>query len=149
MTQPILKFKGRHRFLSNFWISQIKYNQMLFPSVEHAYQAQKPTDAYTRHAIGEASTPGAAKFMGNAITNIRPDWEHVKLEIMETLLRIKFKPGSFNAAWLNETDDADISEGNHHGDQFWGKTYNLANQRWEGENHLGKLLMKIREDNRK
>jgi predicted NAD-dependent protein-ADP-ribosyltransferase YbiA (DUF1768 family) len=56
---------------------------------------------------------------------------------METLLRQKFAHPELRAK-LKETNDAELVEGNWWGDRFWGVC------RGEGENHLGKLLMKIR-----
>lgn len=56
---------------------------------------------------------------------------------MEDLLRLKFSNREV-ANLLILTGDEELIEGNWWGDKFWG-IYN-----GEGENHLGKLLMKIR-----
>jgi predicted NAD-dependent protein-ADP-ribosyltransferase YbiA (DUF1768 family) len=69
------------------------------------------------------------------------DWPHVRLGIMERLLRQKFTPGSELAAMLSAVDGA-IWEGNAWGDTFWG--VDLATG--EGENNLGRLLMAIRDE---
>lgn len=69
--------------------------------------------------------------------NLREDWEDVKLEIMEAILYLKFTQNPDLKEKLLETK-GHIEERNDWYDVFWG-TYN-----GEGENHLGKLLMKIR-----
>ena len=68
---------------------------------------------------------------------LRPDWEDVKLSVMEGLLRQKFREEPFKSQ-LKATGDAQLVEGNYWGDVYWGVC------RGQGENHLGKLLMKIR-----
>lgn len=69
-----------------------------------------------------------------------PDFDLIKVEIMRDLLEQKFYPGSDLAGQLMSTGFVDIIEGNTWGDTFWGVC------RGKGENHLGKLLMKIREN---
>jgi ribA/ribD-fused uncharacterized protein len=71
---------------------------------------------------------------------IRPDWEQVKIKIMEHCLLQKFAPKTKLLDKLLATKDLEIIEGNTWGDVFWGQC-----PLGTGENHLGKLLMKIRE----
>lgn len=60
---------------------------------------------------------------------------------MEELLRIKFSGiDPFLTRALLETGDAELIEGNTWNDTFWG----VCNG--EGENNLGRLLMKVREE---
>lgn len=40
----INSFKGPNRFLSNFYPSIIEYNNIIYPTVEHFFQAGKTTD---------------------------------------------------------------------------------------------------------
>jgi len=141
MTEPITSFNGRYRFLSNFAPCKVIYDGLEYSSTEAAYQAAKTFDASQRRQIREASSPGEAKKLGRKVT-MRPDWDNIKLQIMEDLLRKKFSQSDFKRALLN-TADAELCEGNYWGDIFWGVC------RGKGENHLGKLLMKIREDLRK
>jgi predicted NAD-dependent protein-ADP-ribosyltransferase YbiA (DUF1768 family) len=58
---------------------------------------------------------------------------------METLLRLKFSNPVYKVQLLH-TKDAHLEEGNDHGDMFWGTVEG------QGQNNLGKLLMKIRND---
>lgn len=124
-------FHGDFDFLSNFY-------PCLGSSVEHLYQASKAEDQFDMQAILGAKNAGAAKKMGRKV-KIRSDWEHVKLGVMEDLLRRKFAVPELKAMLL-ATGDAMLIEGNWWKDTFWGVCNGV------GENHLGKLLMKIREE---
>lgn len=134
----IKSFRGENRFLSNFYPVPIKWHGLLFSSVEHAYQAAKATNDDDRKKIQKCSSPGAAKRMGKIIL-LRSDWEEIKLDVMYQLLKQKFSQPDFRQRLLS-TYDQTLIEGNEWGDEFWGVC------RGKGENHLGKLLMKVREE---
>lgn len=137
MNTPIRSFMGPYRFLSNFWLAEVSLDGVVYPSVEHAYVAAKTLDLGVRAAIAEVDTPGKVKRMGRKLV-LRDDWEDVKLQVMEDLLRQKFAPGTALRTQLDLTGSSHLEEGNTWGDTFWGVC------RGVGENHLGKLLMKIR-----
>lgn len=132
----IRSFKDNYRFLSNFWPAPVELDGMLYPSVENAYQAAKTLSEGERDAFLTA-TPGKAKKLGRRL-KIRSDWESVKISIMRDLLEKKFQYKALRAL-LIATGETPIEEGNTWGDTFWGV------YRGVGENHLGKLLMEIRE----
>lgn len=133
----ILEFQGEYRWLSNFWPCSVLLDGMKFNSVEAAYVAAKTTDIAVRKQVQELTKPGDCKRFGRSI-KLRTDWESIKLQIMEDLLRQKFAKGSPLAKKLVATGTSRIEEGNKWGDTFWGVC------RGKGNNHLGKLLMKIR-----
>lgn len=135
MTQ-ITGFRGNHRFLSNFYPSQVGFEGLSCRTVEHAYQAAKARNESDRAYIASAFSAGEAKRRGQNL-DFRPDWEEVKLEIMEGLVRVKFADPTL-AVRLRDTGDAELIEGNTWGDTFWGVCNGV------GENHLGKILMRIR-----
>jgi len=141
MAQTIKEFQHEYRFLSNFWPASVQLQGLWFPTVEHAYQAAKTFDLKEREAISYLSTPGEAKRAGRRLL-VRPDWEEEKLLIMEDLVKQKFQSPSLRAKLL-ETGDAKLEEGNYWRDRFWG-VYN-----GQGANHLGKILMKIRDEIKK
>ena len=134
----INSFRGQYRFLSNFFPALIDYEGLVYPTVEHAYQACKSTDNSIRKVIQNALTSQEAKALGKQI-NIRTDWDEVKLKIMEELLRLKFSNREISNLLLL-TGNEELIEGNWWGDTYWGICNGI------GENHLGKLLMKIREN---
>lgn len=132
-------FKGVHSFLSNFAPCRVTYEDLSYPSVEHAYVAAKTNDRSLRLKISMIPTAANAKRFGRTL-QIRPDWNIIRLSVMEHLLRQKFSAGTAYARLLLETGDLELIEGNHWNDHFWGVC------RGYGENHLGRLLMKIRSE---
>lgn len=146
-TPPIMRFMGKYRFLNNFYPCIIGYEGGLFPTVEHAFQAAKTLDKPTRAAIAALHTAGHAKRAGRRV-QLRPDWEKVKIGIMEELLHLKFRRPGLRVALLN-TGDAELIEGNTWGDKFWGADIRILEHRHgdgsnAGLNMLGKLLMEER-----
>lgn len=130
-----------HRFLPNFHPSPIEFEGVVFPTVEHAFQAAKTLDRSQRLAIAALPTPGKAKRAGRKL-DLRGDWEAVKVDCMRHLLRLKFRPGSALAAKLVATHPARIFEANSWGDTFWGVDHRTG----RGRNHLGILLEEIRSE---
>ena len=85
--------------------------------------------------------PGKSKGMGRKVL-LRPDWEQVKIGIMEEIVRAKFVQHPELARLLVGTCDKILVEGNRWGDTCWG----VDTRTGQGENHLGKILMKVREE---
>lgn len=135
---PITEFSGEHRWLSNFWMSPLEMYGWRFPSSEHAFQAAKSLDRADWIIIGTLSTPGQAKRYGKRFIQLRPDWEGIKVDAMGSILEAKFQNPDLRAR-LIATGDAELIEGNHWGDTFWGVCKGV------GQNHLGKLLMELRQ----
>ena len=138
---PITQFSGQYQFLSNFYDCVIQYKGMEYPSVEHAFQASKASDATERFWVKQSETPGIAKRRGRKIKSLRPDWEDVKFQLMEDLIRIKFITHPDLKQKLIDTEDAELIEGNTWGDSVWGIPLGGY-----GHNHLGKILMKVRDE---
>lgn len=136
----ISDFAGPFWFLSNFSPGVVSMYGQEYPTVEHAFQAAKTEGAEEREAIRLAPTPLEAKRMGRKV-KLRAGWDTTRLNVMEELLRRKFADENL-AALLAGTCPAELVEGNTWGDQFWGQTV----PGFVGENHLGKLLMKIRDE---
>ena len=139
---PIVSFDGEYKFLSNFFPSPICWQERIWPTVEHAYQAMKSLDEQVQERIRNANTPNEAKRMGNVINRNgtrRPDWKEINLGLMENLLRKKFANSALRKM-LAATAPRKLIEGNVWKDTFFG-VYN-----GKGENHLGMLLMKIRDE---
>lgn len=137
----ILKFEGRHSFLSNFESDPILLDGKIYQTLEHAYQAAKTLDPVEREAIAACSTAGKAKRHGLRVT-LRKDWEDIKVDIMYVLLRKKFSEEPYKTLLL-ETNDEHLEEGNWWGDCYWGVSPAGSGI---GENVLGKLLMEVRDD---
>lgn len=133
----IVSFTGEHRWLSNFWPAAVRFGGIIFPTVEHAYQAAKSKDFGVRMKIAHASTPALAKRIGGDLT-LRKDFPAIRLDVMRYLIARKFEHADL-AMQLIATAPMQLQEGNTWGDRFWGVCYG------RGENHLGKILMDQRE----
>ncbi len=82
-----------------------------------------------------------AKRKGRQV-ELRPGWDAVRLSAMEEVVRAKFTQNPDLAARLAATGTMPLVEGNFFGDTFWGVDAKTG----KGENNLGKILMKIREE---
>lgn len=135
--EPIEHFRGEFAFLSNFFPSPITIQGIVYPTVEHAFQAKKTMNREDRLVIAGCRTPGEAKRMGRRV-ELRPDWDRsTRLSVMFSLLWDKFKDPVLRERLLN-TAPRMLIEGNSWGDRFWGICDG------SGENHLGELLMRVR-----
>ncbi|MBI5762056.1 MAG: NADAR family protein [Planctomycetes bacterium] len=134
---PITEFQGELRFLSNFWLAPVVHEGIAYPSAEHAYQAAKTLDMAERRRIAAIRDPAEAKREGRKLT-LRPDWETAKFTVMEHCVRDKFTRNADLTAKLLATGNAELIEGNTWGDRVWGV------YQGQGENRLGKILMKVR-----
>lgn len=151
-TTPIASFSGEYRFLSNFWLSPVRWGDELTPTstfccVEVPYQAAKTLVPAERTTMLSVTKPSQAKRWGRTLT-FRPDWDQVKINIMLDLVFSKFIQSPELLSLLLATGERELIEGNHWGDLFWGKA-NRDDQRkgikaGEGCNVLGKILMHVR-----
>ncbi len=136
-TVDITEFKGRNRFLSNFYPHPITFNQLVFRSSEAAYQSAKTTDSGIRERFTRLDARTARR-LGKSIL-IRGGWDSEKLNIMYHVLREKFSKEPLRSMLLS-TRGSYLEETNYWYDNFWG-VYN-----GEGLNHLGRLLMVVRDE---
>jgi hypothetical protein len=137
----ILGFFGDYRWLSNFHISPVTLDGVLYSSVENAFQAAKAApDARTAFL---ACTPSQAKTLGKQVDMNYPVkyWDSIRSVIMYKLLKSKFSGGSHDLILqLLATKGKYLEETNWWGDKFWGVYQGV------GQNTLGYLLMKVREE---
>ena len=143
------EFRGRYYFLSNLYPCTIEYQGIKYPTVEHFYVAMKVNDQqlingiyYTpndfREMISTIKIPEEVKKIGGKV-KLRKNWSTKKLEIMNWVIREKFKDEKL-AEMLLSTGDEKLVESNYWKDFYWG----VCNGK--GENHLGKILMEVREE---
>ncbi len=130
-------FRGEHDYLSNFYSCPVEYDGLTYQNTEAAFQAAKCVDRNEREKFVSLS-PGQAKKLGRKV-DLREDWETVKIDVMRDVLKSKFSLNSELREKLIATGDVELIEGNHWNDRFWGVC------RGKGQNHLGKLLMELRE----
>jgi ribA/ribD-fused uncharacterized protein len=149
-------FVGRWGFLSNFYPCKISHKGITYPTVEHYYVALKVTSMqyldgkyYTapdfRELISVIPSAGDVKKIGKRV-KVRSDWDEKKLEFMEWGVREKFKDNKL-ADMLLSTGELPLIEGNNWHDVFWGQC--SCTKCNGGQNHLGKILMKVRDELKK
>lgn len=136
--EVIREFIDAYAFLSNFYHSPVKYRNLIYLNAEAAFQAQKEScekdkEQYTR------MNPAQAKLVGRNC-NLREDWEEIKEQTMYEIVKAKFTQNKNLAKLLLDTGDAYLEEGNWWHDTTWGVCNGV------GENKLGKILMRVREE---
>lgn len=150
MTDPIVDFRGQHAVLSNFHPCRVEWEQIVYPSSEHAFNAGKSLDMGVRLWIAQAPTPGEAKRRGRSVT-LRPGWdERVRYEVMAEVLAAKFSDPELAAA-LQATGGAVLVEGNMWHDSHWGICLcgrPACEVPAKQSNWLGRMLMTLRESQR-
>jgi ribA/ribD-fused uncharacterized protein len=145
----IKSFSGHKAFLSNFYPAKVRIQGVEYPTLEHAFVSMKcglqgrfsQKNVEDKEALAKfvSLTPGQVKRLGREI-EIIPTWNNIRLSVMEVLLRLKFSSDNPELIKkLLDTRDENLVEGNSWGDMFWG-VYNGV-----GSNHLGLLLMKVRD----
>lgn len=138
-----------------------KTSEHLYQTLKFLYDGANEASLVYAELIRTAKTPYIAKILANqavgdgyqwrtALNDIikeyknkgaaqREDWEDIKLEVMRTVLKLKFSSDSHCRKMLLETGDNLLEENSPH-DYFWGS---------KGKNALGKLLQEIRDDFKK
>lgn len=149
MTSWINDFRGSHYFLSNFATVDggLIYEGLVYPTVEHAFQAAKPTEVEFRRYVLTAGSPMEAKCRGRNV-QLRAGWTAgVRFFVMEDLIAAKFAPFSPTAEALLGTGDALLVEGNSWHDNLWGDCTCRAQPRCgeSGAKVLGWMLMRQRD----
>lgn len=132
-------FKGKYFFLSNFYESYTTINHIVYPTIEHFFQAQKAMNIEERNSIIEASSPDIAKAIGRKV-QLRPDWEEIKDQVMYDGVKAKFTKNPILKIKLLATGDAELIEGNWWNDTYWGVCKGV------GKNKLGQILMRVRDE---
>lgn len=151
----ITHFKDvQYRFLSNFYKVDVLYRGIVYPSCEHAYMSAKSDEEVEIDGVkynwkdfcrNPKNTPSKVK--GESRFLILSDkWESIKNLVMEECLIDKFSREPLRSMLL-ATGTQNIQEGNWHGDIYWGVDLRVNPN--IGENHLGRLLMQIRDEIRK
>ena len=146
----------KNKWLSTFNKAEpFKYNDMEYPTVEHAFNAQKVADDDPKVEeyrlalstnISDVLTPNAAKKFGKESFKeddftLRDDWDDVKLKIMEEIIRDYYMSNTDLIDKLIETDNKLLVHKGFGVDTFWGVDKND-----EGKNNHGNILMKLREE---
>ena len=128
--------------LDNFSSFKVKVNGYLYSSLEEAFQSMLflPDHKEISEQIKNSySAHEAQKIMHENINKVKYSNKE-KLVLMEKLLRLKIEQNPYVLKKLLDTKNYTIVEDSPK-DNYWGCGINR-----EGENNLGKLWMKLREE---
>ena len=140
----ISEFTKDNFFLSNFYNVYLEYEGIIYCSTEAAFQAAKTLIPTTRAKIARMS-PSDAKKAGRSLA-LRSDWEDIKDKVMYDVCYAKFSQNEHLKDRLLATGDEELIEGNTWHDNCWGNCICEKCKDIKGENRLGKILMRIREE---
>jgi hypothetical protein len=144
MTIYFYKVNQPYGCFSNFSPHGIHLQGTHWPTVEHYYQSQKfvgTADVALIPLIHAAVTPEKAAALGrDRSRSLRPDWEQVKTQVMREAVLKKFLTHPDIQAILISTGDQHIVE-NSPTDYYWGCGSDRT-----GHNHLGIILMSVRQE---
>jgi len=128
----------------NFAPFQIDWRGKLYPTNEHAYQAAHfiETNPDLAEQVRMCRSPRIASDFANSNKDKEdPNWKEKRVSFMEEIVRCKFEQHPYIQKILAETGNKYIVEMNDD-DEFWGWGKNN-----EGQNQLGNIWMKIRNEN--
>lgn len=132
----INEFRGKYYFLSNFYETPVTWNGLTYLNNEAAFQSAK---TFSDRECFTNLDPSSAKKLGRKV-QLRSDWENVKNDVMYEICKAKFSQNTELKKRLLSTGNEHLEEGNTWGDKIWGTVNGV------GENRLGKILMRIREE---
>lgn len=130
--------------LDNFSAFGLKMNGEYFQTSEHAFQYLKYVDTNPELAIQikNCYSPNAARDMAHSNNQYKPiNWKDIKYQKMEEVLRLKVQQNPVVMKKLLKTKTYIIAEYCTDEDIDWGLDNNN-----QGENNLGKIWMKIRDE---
>lgn len=139
----IHEFRGAYNFLSNFYSTPVLFRGVVYVSSEHAYMSAKSDDPqWKEYCVNPNVSASDVKENSKHIRYV-DNWHTLKFQIMEECLRSKFENPILREKLL-ATGNQNIQEGNYWNDRIWGVDLSVTPN--IGENHLGRLLMKIRDE---
>lgn len=118
-TNELRFYENEYYMLSNFVAFSVQWDNKIWMTSEHAYQAAKFRDPAIQAAIQTSQSPYDAKRIAheNKI-KIRHDWQDVKLSVMKEIIRAKLEQHPHIREKLLESENRRIVE-NSPVDSFW------------------------------
>ena len=136
-------------------LNPFKYEGFEYPSVEHAFHAQKIDPDYPladeykikfstyneqNLSPNEAKKMGSRKAFNESDLTLRNDWNNVKLQIMKDITREYYLANRNMIDKLVQTGNKSLIHKGFRIDNYWGVDKN------GGENNHGKILMELRDE---
>lgn len=127
---------------SNFSSFKLNWNGYDWMTSEHAYHSEKfINNPEIIEQLKQSRSAHDAMVIAYANKDkYRDDWDEIKLDIMKSILTAKVEQHPYVKKKLLESGDKELIE-NSWRDDFWGWGQNK-----DGQNHLGKIWMKVREE---
>ena len=135
-----IRFFGYMHPFSNFYKSNFRIDDVIYPTVEHYYQCKKTNDLDEEFYIMMADTPLKAKRLGRYVEYLKHDWSVKKNVYMYKGIKAKFSQNEEMKNILLRTVDKELIEDNKF-DSYWG-----CGKDGKGRNMMGKILMKVRRE---
>ena len=143
-----------HGWLGNMSPFPVEHNGKCWRTTEALFQALRFGDEAIKEEIRGIASPFAAKLRAKKIANEQPDMLVIErmskqdLANMKMVLRLKLKHHPVLKQQLLDTGDETIIEDatrqKSKSKTFWGAI--LKDGKWVGENVMGKMWMKLREE---
>ena len=140
----INNFNDDFSFLNNSYPSEVYYQGKIYPCVFNAFQAARTNNDFFKKLLQKSQTPEKIYEIAIQINNPK-DWNLKRLLIMEKLIRDKFIRNKNLKKKLVDTNKRELKNSfsiKTSSNLFWGVYKN------EGQNHLGKILTRVREDSK-
>ncbi len=137
------KLKDAFGEFSNFYRASFTFDNRVWPTSEHCYQAFKYDNFEIQEKIRLSKTPRIAADLGRDSNNgykIKENWDDIKVDIMEKVVTAKFSQNNELKELLLSTKNRKIVE-HSKTDFFWADGKDGS-----GKNMLGEVLMEVRED---
>ncbi len=128
---------------SNLYRRPVEFEDEVFDTAEHAYQAGKARKPEVRKWILSAPSPALVAMAAHGLYwwDIRSDWSKIKFDRMRQVLKAKFSQHEDLQEILLSTGDVRLVESatvDNPVNRLWGEV------KGHGKNRLGQMLMELR-----
>jgi len=139
--KQIFFYENEFYVFSNYSSFAIDWKGKLYPTSEHVYHSEKFEEEKMKELIRNARSAHDSQKLAEAnVDKYRKDWDKVRLKIMKEILLVKVIQHPYVKKKLLQSENKELIEDSWR-DSFWGWGPNR-----DGENHLGKLWMEIRNE---
>lgn len=148
MAQDLCFYRANERpygAFSNLYRREFVFEEVVYPTAEHAYQAGKARKPEVKAWLMAAPSPALLAMAAHGLYywDVAPNWSTTKFDRMKRILRAKFETHEDLRALLLSTGNRRLVE--------TATVDNAVNRLWgevdgKGKNMLGVLLMEVRDE---
>lgn len=141
MQEPIFFYEHEFYVFSNFSSFMLEWKGKLYMTSEHVYHSERFDDEKMKEEIRNMRSAHDAFTYAQKNKHLsRSDWDDTKLDVMKSILHAKVAQHAYVKKKLLESGERTLVEDSWR-DDFWGWGPNK-----DGQNHLGRIWMKVREE---